>query len=61
MLVLVVALPGAPIHSQQVYSVFVGGDAESIDHLMSLSEMSLAASAELLPCRDCLAMLKWGE
>jgi hypothetical protein len=29
-LVLVVALPGAPIHCQQVYSVFVG-DAESID------------------------------
>src|SRR5712672_321522 len=35
-----------------------GGDAESIDHLMSLSETSLAASAGLLSCRDCLAMLK---
>ena len=65
-LVLTVALPGAPIHSQQVcYSKAIlrlyGGDAESIDHLMSLSEMSLAASAELLLCRNCLATLKWGE
>lgn len=62
-LVLVVALPSAPIHTQQVYYSktilrLCGGDAESINHLMLLSEMSLATSAELLSFRDCLAMLK---
>ena len=65
-LVLVVALPSAPIHTQQVYYPKIilrlcGGDAESINSLMSLSEVSLAASAKLLSCRDRLAMLEWGE